>query len=132
MTIAREIINLGLNPALVAALGGTPANPVAAGTTIANATPITNSLNVVTGADAAKGVALPAVAPGETIEMFNRSASVLLVYPPPSGSIAITGTGLGTVDAVYSQEAETHVTFKCLGVFYDTGLRTQWVAIKSE
>lgn len=61
------------------------ATVAAAGSTIADATPVLYGRNVVTGADDAKGVLLPKAEPDATVEIVNTvSNKTLLVYPNSS------------------------------------------------
>lgn len=80
----------------VASFGQSNAGLAAAGTNLATATPIRVSNTIVTGATGATGVALPMMAPGESLTIFNNSASSLLIYPPATVAISITGSGMGT------------------------------------
>lgn len=59
----------------------------AAGSTQADAAPITCELTVVTGADGTKGVILPTFEPGMQITLKNGAASALKVYPPTGAAI---------------------------------------------
>lgn len=58
----------------------------AAGTTAADATAVADQVNVVTGADGAKGVALPAAATQTWIKVINSAARELKVYPVNGGN----------------------------------------------
>lgn len=74
--------NVSLARAVLAALG----------TTSADAAPVVNQVSLVTGADAAKGVVLPAAATGEgPFVIINTAASTLLVYPVDGGNDLING-----------------------------------------
>ena len=75
----------------------------AAGSTLADGTPITVSNTIVTGADGTKGVTLPYMAPGELVLIFNNSASTLKVWPPGATvALSTPGSGMGTVGAAFS------------------------------
>lgn len=95
------------------------AKPAAAGTTRADATAMTASFNWVTGADAAKGVIIPAPTAGRVIIVKNDDTAnaVLKVYAP--GSAKINGTAGSTA---FSMAAKT----ACLFVAYDT---TDWFSV---
>lgn len=95
------------------------AKPAAAGTTRANATAMTASFNWVTGADAAKGVILPAPTAGRLIVVKNDDTAnaVLKVYAP--GSATINGVAGSTA---FSMAAKT----ACWFVAYDT---TSWFSV---
>jgi hypothetical protein len=53
--------------------------------------------------------------------VFNNSASTLKVYPPTGAAIAVVGTGVGTVNAAFSQLTYKTTIYKCL-------TSTQWLA----
>ena len=60
----------------------------AAGSVIANAAALSLGFTVVTGANDAKGVILPAASPGDVVEIYSSQATNgLLVYPPVNGTI---------------------------------------------
>lgn len=60
----------------------------AAGTVIANAAQLAHTVNIVAGANDAKGVILPATAVGEVVIVYSSQATNgLLVYPPVNSSI---------------------------------------------
>lgn len=93
----------------------------AAGADETDATPVTSGFQIVTGADAAKGVILPeatAVDIGSVIAISNAVAAVLLVYPASGGTI-----NAAAADAALSQNASS------LGLYFCTGVDT-WVAIE--
>jgi hypothetical protein len=95
------------------------AKPAAAGSTRADATALTASFSWVTGADATKGVVLPAPTAGRVIAIKNDDAAnaVLKVYAP--GSAKINGVAGSTA---FSMAAKT----ACFYVAYDT---TDWFSI---
>lgn len=65
----------------------------AAGTTNADATVLSASMNIVSTTAASTGVKLPPVERGAVIEVFNQGANALLVYPPSTAKIdALTTT----------------------------------------
>lgn len=67
------------------------ASPAAAGTTVADATPMTAEFNTVTGADGTKGVLLPVAAADEIVTVVNtNAANALKVY-------AITGSQINAL-----------------------------------
>jgi hypothetical protein len=104
-------------------LGGGYAALVALGSTQDNAAPITASAHVVTGADATKGVRLVAEV-GDSVWLFNSSASALKVYGSTGEAIAVPATGLGTANAAYSQTAQSVVQYLHI-------TPTQWLLVKS-
>lgn len=65
----------------------------AAGSTINDATPIPSGITPVTGADGTKGVFLTVGAPGAVFIVFNKSGSILKVYPPTVGTLNDGATG---------------------------------------
>lgn len=95
------------------------AKPAAAGSTRADATALTASFSWVTGADATKGVVLPAPTAGRMIAVKNDDTAnaVLKVYAP--GSAKINGVA-GTT--AFSMAAKTAGWF----VAYDT---TDWFSV---
>lgn len=102
-----------------ATIGLDVAKPAAAGTTRADATALTASFSWVTGADAAKGVVLPAPTAGRVVVIKNDDTAnaVLKVYAP--GSAKINGVA-GTT--AFSMAAKTAGWF----VAYDT---TDWFSV---
>lgn len=105
--------------ASVTSLNLNVAKPAAAGSTRANATALTASFSWVTGADATKGVVLPAPTAGRVIAIKNDDAANadLKVYAP--GSATINGV-VGTT--AFTMAAKT----ACFFVAYDT---TDWFSI---
>jgi hypothetical protein len=103
----------------VTALNLDVAKPAAAGSTRADATALTASFSWVTGADAAKGVVLPAPTAGRVVVIKNDDTAnaVLKVYAP--GSAKINGVA-GTT--AFSMAAKTAGWF----VAYDT---TDWFSV---
>ena len=76
------------------------ATPAAAGSTSADATALSSQVNFVTGADDAKGVALPAAASATAIYVMNTVMNRnLLVYPVDGGNDNING---GAEDAAFT------------------------------
>jgi len=95
------------------------AKPAAAGSTRADATTLTASFSWVTGADATKGVVLPAPTAGRVIAVKNDDTAnaILKVYAP--GSAQINGVAGSTA---FSMAAKT----ACFFVAYDA---TDWFSI---
>ena len=90
----------------------------AAGSTNADAAAITTGFNLVTAADATKGVILPNVVNGTMIYVKNSSASALKVYPDSGAAInALTAT-----TGAYSMAAQTTSIFIAYGT-------TQWYSL---
>lgn len=120
MAYASELVGVGLSPGTASGIGGVYGAVVAAGSTQANATPIVGSMAMVTAADGTKGAILVGQA-GDEVWVFNNSASTLKVYPPTGAAIAVVGTGVGTVNAAFSQLTYKTTIYKCL-------TSTQWLA----
>jgi hypothetical protein len=59
----------------------------ATGTTQANSTPLTNSINVITSGATGSGVVLPTATAGMTIYITNLSANVIKIYPAVGATI---------------------------------------------
>ena len=116
-TITNATISSGT--AAVSSLSLNVAKPAAAGSTRADATALTASFSWVTGADATKGVVLPAPTAGRVIAIKNDDAAnaVLKVYAP--GSAQINGVAGSTA---FSMAAKT----ACFFVAYDA---TDWFSI---
>jgi len=123
MALSKDLMGGGFSAGQARAVGGNYASPAAAGTTQATATTITASNNVVTGASGTNGVVLSGNV-GDSVEIFNSSASSLLVYPDSGAAIAVPGTGAGTANAAY-----THTTYAV--VTYKKVTSTQWLPNKS-
>lgn len=122
MALAREIMGGGISAMSAIAIGGGAGSTAAAGSLQTDATEIPTSTNIVTAADGTKGVRLPACQPGESVVIFNNSASTLKVWPPTGAAISVTGTGLGTANAAFS-----HLTYKPVRYFCQSS--TQWFAL---
>ena len=121
-TISNSTITGGTlsSPTLTgASLSVDVAKPAAAGSTRADATALTASFSWVTGADATKGVVLPAPTAGRLVVLKNDDTAnaVLKVYAP--GSAKINGVA-GTT--AFSMAAKT----ACWFVAYDT---TYWFSV---
>lgn len=124
MAMAKELMGGGFSAGQAQALGGQGVSVAALGSVQGDGAPITASISIVTAADGTKGVTLPAGQVGDEIWLFNSSASTLKVYPPLSAAISVAGTGLGTVNAAFSQLTQKCTVYKCQS-------STQWFAITS-
>ena len=124
MALVSEMMRGGTSAGQAKGLVGSGGSVAAAGATLATGTTVNVSTAIVTGADGTKGVTLPAVGPGESVTLFNNSASTLKVYPPSGAAIAVPGTGLGTGDAAYSHTTYATCTYICQSA-------TQWFVTKS-
>lgn len=90
----------------------------ATGSTNADAAALTTGFNLVTAADATKGVILPDSVAGTMIYVKNSSASALKVYPDSGAAInALTAT-----TGAYTMAAQTTSIF----IAYST---TQWYSL---
>jgi hypothetical protein len=123
MAYASELVGTGFSPGQAGGVGGQYTALVAAGSTQATGTPVTASMSVVTAADGTKGVTLKGQK-GDEVWLFNDSGSTLKVYPPVGAAIAVVGTGVGTVNAAFSQLTYGATIYKCL-------TSTQWLAVSS-
>lgn len=124
MAMAKEIMGGGFSAVAATALGGGYGTLAAAGSSQGDAAAIVASMTTVSGADATKGVILPAGAIGDEIWIFNNAGSTLKVYPNSGAAISVAGTGLGTGNAAFSQ-----LTYK--STLYKMFTSTQWIAITS-
>ena len=79
----------------------------AAGTTQADATVLTNDINVVATTPASAGVRLPVPAAGRVIAVVNRGANTLKVYPATSTAINTLGN-----NAAFSVAANATLTLR--------------------
>lgn len=120
MAYAKELVGVGMSPGTASGIGGTYGAVVATGSTQANAAAINASMAIVTAADGTKGAILTGQV-GDEVWVFNDSASTLKVYPPTGAAIAVVGTGVGTVNAAFSQLTYKTTIYKCL-------TSTQWLA----
>ncbi len=124
MTISKDIMGGGFSAGQARALGGNYASVAAAGSVIGDATVLTASNCVVTGADGTKGVKLSGNI-GDSFIVFNSSGSTLKVWPgSASEAIAVPASGAGTGGAAYS-----HTTYAV--VTYLKVTATQWLPTKS-
>lgn len=122
MTLAVEMVTGGFSAGQAAAAGGQYNSFAAAGSTITDATRISSSLAVVTGADGSKGVYLQGQV-GDEFIIFNNAGSTLKVYGDTSSvAISVGGTGLGTAGTAFS-----HLTYKT--VRYVKVSSTQYLSI---
>jgi hypothetical protein len=121
MTLAKELMGLGMSAGLASGIGGQYVSLTAAGSSQATATPVTASMVVVASADGTKGLVLPACEVGAEIWVFNNSGSTCPVYPDVGAAIAVAGTGLGTANSAFSQ-----LTYKT--TIYKRVTSTQWLA----
>lgn len=121
MALSKDVMGGGFSAEQAKALGGNYAAVTATGSSQTDAATLTASNCVVANADGTKGVILNGEI-GDTVWVFNNSASTLKVYPNSGAAIAVAGTGLGTANAAFSQ-----LTYKTTE--YKKITSTQWLAI---
>ncbi len=117
MAYARELVG-PFTPGQAGAAGGGGASLTATGSVIGDAATVTASMTIVNGADGTKGVALNGQV-GDSVVIFNNSASTLKVWPEAAAAIAVPATGLGVAAAAFS-----HLTYKTVVYFKQSS--TQW------
>ena len=123
MALAKDIMGAGFSGGQATGLGGQYASIAATGSAQGDAATLTASNVVVTAADGTKGVILNGQV-GDSVIVFNNSASTLKVYPPTGAAIAVPGTGLGSANAAYSHTTYAACTYTCFTT-------TQWIVEKS-
>lgn len=120
MALSANVMRGGISGGTAAAIGGTKfAATTATGSVQGDAAAISSDVSTVAGADGTKGVILPAAQPGDSVVLFNNSASTLKVYPPTGAAITVNGTGLGSANAAFSHLTFKVATYTCLS-------STQW------
>lgn len=83
MPIQQRLTVAGLSAVQAAAIQGTVNNAVTAlGSTQGTATQLPADINYVTTGGAGTGVIVPAMNPGDSINVYNKTGAALLVYPP--------------------------------------------------
>lgn len=123
MALSKDVMGGGFSAGQAVALGGNYSSIAATGSTQADAATVSASNVVITAADATKGVVLSGNV-GDSVDVFNNSASTLKVYPDTGSAIAVPGTGLGTANASYA-----HTTYAVCS--YKKITSTQWIVNKS-
>ena len=109
--MAKDVMGAGFSAGQATGLGGGYAAVTATGSLISDAATLTASNCVVAGGDNTKGVAL-ACNVGDTVLVFNNSASTLKVWPESAAAISVTGTGLGTAANAFSLATYKQAAFK--------------------
>lgn len=103
MALSKDVMGGGFSAGQAGSLNGNYTSTAAAGSTITDATALTASMTVVTGADGTKGVKLVGNV-GDSLFVANSSASTLKVYGGSSSeAIWVPGTSAGTGGTAYSQ-----------------------------
>lgn len=107
---ASEITTIQANQT-TRGVGATPVTVIATGSLQSDAAVLSLGLNLVTGADATKGVLLPVAAAGAQVRLKNGTNAVLKIWPA-------TGDGInaGAVNSAYSIAAFTSVTLEAYDV----------------
>ncbi len=101
MATASDIMKGGLSSGMAKAINGQIQSAItAAGTTLATATRLTASINVITTAAASSGVQLQQTEIGDMVEILNLGANAVTVYPDAAANrinalSAGTGFALG-------------------------------------
>jgi hypothetical protein len=101
MAIQSRMTISGLSAINSQAIQGIVANGLtAAGSTQATALALPGDINYFTTVGASTGTVLPPLNPGDSVEVFNKGANALLVYPPTgaviNGLSANTGYSVAT------------------------------------
>lgn len=118
MALASELVQAKFSPEQAKNIGGQVSTLACAGSTQTDAAAITSSIVTVTGADATKGVILPACQPGDSVKIYTSAATnALNVYPPSGAAI-----NAASANAAYSQTAQTAHMFTCVS-------STQWIVV---
>lgn len=123
MGLAKDIMGGGFSAGQALALGGNYKAVTATGSAQTDAATLSASNCVVASADGTKGVILSGDV-GDSVLVFNNSASTLKVYPNSGAAIAVPGTGLGSANAAYSHTTYAVCTYKKI-------TSTQWLVTKS-
>jgi hypothetical protein len=96
MALSQRLVVSGLSAPQATAIQGTVANGLTAlGTTQANALALPADVNYFTTVGAGTGTVLPAMNPGDSVNLYNKGAAALLVYPPPGAVINSLGANAG-------------------------------------
>lgn len=124
MALSKDVMGGGFSAGQAHSLNGNYASIAATGSSLSTAAAITASMTIITAADGTKAVRLVGDI-GDSLFMFNNSASTLKVYPgSTSEAIAVPGTGLGTGGAAYDHT--TYATCEYIKIS-----STQWLVQKS-
>jgi hypothetical protein len=96
MALSQRLVVAGLSALQATAIQGTVANGLTAlGTTQANALAVSADVNYFTTVAAGTGTVLPAMNPGDSVNLYNKGANALLVYPPVGAIINALGANAG-------------------------------------
>jgi hypothetical protein len=96
MALQQRLTVSGLSALNAQAIQGTVASGLTAtGTTQANALALPADLNYFATVAAGTGAVLPAMNPGDSLNLYNKGANALLVYPPVGAVINGLGANAG-------------------------------------
>lgn len=126
MALAKEMMGGGLSAGQAKAIGGGGGTITVTGASSSQALAalITTSNAILSGGDGTKSAVLPAVGVGESVTVFNNSASTVPVFPPVGSAIAVVNTGLGTANSSFALLTYKSATFTCQSA-------TQWFVVVS-
>ena len=111
MSLQQRITTSGLSAVNAQAIQGTVANGLTAlGSTQATALQLTADVNYFTTVGAGTGCILPAMNAGDTVDVYNKGANALLIYPPVGGAI----NGLGTNAGYSNATATAYAQIRCI------------------
>lgn len=118
MALAKQIMGGGLSAGQAKAIAGTTATALSgAGTTLATGTAINAGFNVFTTVGSGSGATLPACEIGDSLWVFNNSATnALTVYPDSGSTINQLSASIGILLAPYT------------GVIFSRVSSTGWIA----
>ena len=128
MTLAKELIGVGLSPVTASTVphGTVAAVTATAASAQATAVELAAGVNRVTGSD---GVRLPNCEAGGSCIVVNDTGSSIKVWPPTGGAIQIPGTSFGL--AVVNTAA-THTLFSTVEyICVVAGAASLWAINKS-
>lgn len=109
MALQQRLVVSGISAPQAVAIQGTTANGLTAlGTTQANALALPADVNYFTTVGAGTGTVIPAMNPGDSVNLYNKGANALLVYPPVGGVINGLGTNAGYSVATATAYAEIY------------------------
>jgi hypothetical protein len=96
MPLQQRLVVAGISAVQAQAQCGTVQNSLTAtGSTQATALSIPADVNRFTTVAASTGAILPAMNPGDEVQIINAGANALLVYPPVGGTINALGANAG-------------------------------------
>jgi hypothetical protein len=127
MTLAKELIGVGISPMAASTIPtGTVAAVTATGSSAqATAIELAAGVNRVTGSD---GVRLPSIGAGESVMVINDTASTIKVWPPVGGAIQVVGTSFGSAVANAASSLTTYATWNYICVV--AGASSLWAVTK--